>query len=244
MCAGRSRSGWKKTPKVRECQQCGQPMESRSSAKKWCSDRCGNAGRNAAAGKPTRWRLSHGQRACAGCGELKDPSEFVYWNTTHTHCRPCEMRLNRPRTLAYYRANPLLEQRRVCIVCAKGFTPGGNNQKFCSQKCHDERDRRTGRRSLGRLALPFEQYAVMYEAQNGCCAVCQTPQEKMAVDHCHATLKIRRLLCRNCNLALGFVKENAYVAQRLVEYIETECQPLLEDKALTEVQEERMKVLS
>mgnify|MGYP001611463624 CR=1 FL=1 len=221
---------------------------SKSSLRIYCTRSCLRTAKMRAAGKNVRWNAQRGSRPCKDCGETKPPAAFKYWKCTIARCIECEKKRNRPRTLAYYKAHPLEQQRRVCIVCAKGFVPGGNNQKFCSQKCHDERDRRTGRRSLGRLALPFERYAEMYAEQNGCCAVCREPQDKMAVDHCHETKKIRRLLCRNCNLALGFVKENAVVAQRLVEYIKSECAPLvasfLEDRELADVQQERLKVVA
>ncbi len=41
------------------------------------------------------------------------------------------------------------------------------------------------------------------DAQNACCAICKRPESdfknKLAVDHNHRTLKVRGLLCYQCN---------------------------------------------
>lgn len=54
------------------------------------------------------------------------------------------------------------------------------------------------------------------------CTVCGNPDpngSKLAVDHCHTTGKIRDLLCRYCNLALGYTKDNPQILQGLYNYI-------------------------
>jgi hypothetical protein len=62
------------------------------------------------------------------------------------------------------------------------------------------------------FGIPFEEYERMFAEQNGCCAICQLPQEqnivrgkstRLAVDHDHLTNEVRALLCGKCNLALG-----------------------------------------
>jgi len=57
----------------------------------------------------------------------------------------------------------------------------------------------------------------MYEAQKGCCALCNEPEEKFAwlcIDHDHETGRIRGLLCPNCNRGLGLLKDNASLLQK------------------------------
>jgi hypothetical protein len=58
-----------------------------------------------------------------------------------------------------------------------------------------------------RYKLSNVDYYALFELQRGRCAICQVPQEQMgerlAVDHEHATGKVRGLLCRPCNKALG-----------------------------------------
>lgn len=59
--------------------------------------------------------------------------------------------------------------------------------------------------------------------QNGCCAACKTDQPGnrygWVIDHCHATGKVRGLLCHGCNLALGNVKDNPETLRCLITYL-------------------------
>jgi hypothetical protein len=40
------------------------------------------------------------------------------------------------------------------------------------------------------------------------------------VDHCHATGKVRGLLCHNCNRALGLMQDNIENIKRAADYLE------------------------
>jgi len=77
-------------------------------------------------------------------------------------------------------------------------------------------------RRLRRRGATQDIYNAMYEAQKGCCALCNEPEEKFAwlcIDHDHETGKIRGLLCPNCNRGLGLLKDNASLLQKAAEYI-------------------------
>lgn len=66
------------------------------------------------------------------------------------------------------------------------------------------------------------EYDRMYIAQNGLCAVCQSPPSgkfRLAVDHDHVTGKVRALLCMNCNAALGMVHDNLDTLISMVSYL-------------------------
>jgi hypothetical protein len=67
--------------------------------------------------------------------------------------------------------------------------------------------------------LSLEAYNKMLSDQKGCCAVCNRVMEKPCVDHNHETEQVRELLCRECNLALGFVRDDVAIAERLVAYL-------------------------
>lgn len=70
----------------------------------------------------------------------------------------------------------------------------------------------------------------MLAAQGGSCAICnQTCQtgKRLAVDHCHATKKIRGLLCQGCNTSLGKLKDSPATLVAAVNYLcTTSNQPL------------------
>jgi hypothetical protein len=60
----------------------------------------------------------------------------------------------------------------------------------------------------------------------GCCKVCGCSMslvgkssESCHIDHDHKTGKVRGLLCRSCNLALGFTKDSPKILQRLIGYL-------------------------
>lgn len=47
-------------------------------------------------------------------------------------------------------------------------------------------------------------------------------RQKIVIDHCHATGRIRGLLCHNCNRALGLLKDSEENLKRAIEYLKAE----------------------
>ena len=79
-------------------------------------------------------------------------------------------------------------------------------------------------RSLKNLyGITFEQKNQMIIDQNGLCGCCEKPlgiiSRNIHTDHDHDSKIVRKILCKSCNSALGFVKEDINVALKLVEYI-------------------------
>ena len=60
----------------------------------------------------------------------------------------------------------------------------------------------------------------MRERQGNVCGICKTPGKPLCVDHCHATGKVRGLLCRDCNLGLGNYKDNPVFTRAATAYLE------------------------
>jgi hypothetical protein len=70
--------------------------------------------------------------------------------------------------------------------------------------------------------MSIEQYEKMKKEQNGKCAICfSTLKEGFLthVDHDHNNGKIRGLLCRWCNTALGNFKDSILNLKNAVEYL-------------------------
>jgi hypothetical protein len=73
--------------------------------------------------------------------------------------------------------------------------------------------------------LEPEEYERLLADQGGRCAICRSdsPRRKNAqtlyIDHCHATGRVRGLLCMACNSVLGFARDSADVLRGALEYL-------------------------
>ena len=67
--------------------------------------------------------------------------------------------------------------------------------------------------------LSAADYNRILARQNGVCGICKRPGRKLCVDHCHATGKVRGLLCHNCNRGLGFYNDNPAFTRAATAYL-------------------------
>ncbi len=70
--------------------------------------------------------------------------------------------------------------------------------------------------------LTPEEYAQLNDAQQGLCAICGAA-EKLVVDHCHETGRVRGLLCTGCNIGLGRFRDSPHGLRKAAEYLEKGC---------------------
>lgn len=86
-------------------------------------------------------------------------------------------------------------------------------------------EKRYGSEIKRRYGCTLEMYNTLLVRQEGKCAICSVlhnPAEKkgrLYVDHCHATGKIRALLCKHCNSMLGYAKDDTRIMLEAVAYI-------------------------
>ena len=77
----------------------------------------------------------------------------------------------------------------------------------------------------GRAQLVTDaEYEALLEAQGGVCRICQGPDtsgRSLAVDHDHASGRVRGLLCGRCNLGLGTFKDDPALLAAAIEYLTT-----------------------
>lgn len=79
------------------------------------------------------------------------------------------------------------------------------------------------------FGITLSDYEMMLGTQGGVCAICAQPErgtlrgklKRLAVDHDHATGKIRALLCSNCNPMIGYAGDEPTLLRKAAEYIET-----------------------
>lgn len=66
-----------------------------------------------------------------------------------------------------------------------------------------------------------EEYDKLFEKQTGKCAICFSESKtKLCVDHSHATGKVRGLLCKKCNSAIGLLQDNTEFLYRAIKYLQ------------------------
>lgn len=111
-----------------------------------------------------------------------------------------------------------------CKTCQKVFTPTNPCNTYCSPECK-------GRNAYYRRNYGIDDSTLqsMKEEQDNKCYLCgldgfvmnsKVHKEKLVVDHDHETGKNRKLLCHNCNRALGLFKDNPEVLRKAADYVE------------------------
>jgi hypothetical protein len=75
--------------------------------------------------------------------------------------------------------------------------------------------------------LSREEYFALIEKQDNKCALCLKPFEgilnrKLHIDHCHATNKVRGLLCMPCNVGLGMLGDDEEGLTKALAYVKGE----------------------
>lgn len=134
-------------------------------------------------------------KKCSKCGETKKESEF--------YSSP-----GRSRNVTSFRGT----LSSACKKCAK--------QRPFSEAKKEAQWERCLKKKYG--ITPREYHALLVE-QNNTCAICgrhkSSRKEKLSVDHCHETKKIRGLLCSNCNTALGLLSDDIDILASAVSYL-------------------------
>ena len=102
--------------------------------------------------------------------------------------------------------------------CADCRNDGGRKRYAENLDGHREATRR--RQYKHRYGLTYEQYeALLAAAACGICGATQSARGKLCVDHDHETGRLRGFLCTECNLALGYLKDDPTLLRRALEYL-------------------------
>ena len=68
--------------------------------------------------------------------------------------------------------------------------------------------------------VTWEQWETLIIGQCGYCAACEKQLIRYHIDHDHKTLRVRGVLCPQCNLALGAAFDSPVVLRSLANYVE------------------------
>ncbi len=177
--------------------------------------------------------MSEAEKRCVRCGETKPHSAFAsnraMRDGLQVYCRPCVADYHQERQKAKGRnvrpRVPAPEGHKYCRRCGevKPHSAWDRNKTASdglSTRCKTCRaaEGRAGhlKRSYGMTEAQRDE---MIAAQGGLCLIC-LKAPAVHVDHCHATGKVRGVLCFNCNLAIGKLGEDPDTLRRAISYLE------------------------
>jgi len=89
-------------------------------------------------------------------------------------------------------------------------------KKYATSEKGQKQRKITNRRNQLKInyGLTVGEYDIMFEKQQGCCAICGIHQselkKRLFVDHDHKTGKVRGLLCINCNCRLSVLENENF----------------------------------
>lgn len=177
----------------------------------------------------SRVRNGVGWKTCTECEEWKRLADFSACNGMNdghaSDCKACAIkRQKKRRKRLRARASIKVPSKKRCPRCRKvkssgAFYANRNNLDglgSCCKVC-----RLHGNREL-KYGLTRGAYAELVEESGGKCAICRRPfsgPKEPAIDHDHETNKIRGLLCKACNCALGYMEDEPERLEAAANYL-------------------------
>lgn len=119
----------------------------------------------------------------------------------------------------------MAKDRRLCKPCyskQRAAQQKDDPKRKLAKKAYYERtkdstkEQRVWSLLKARYGVTQEWYESQLEIQDGLCAICHKPcktGQRLVVDHNHDTKRVRGLLCKSCNLHLGVLEREIWVAK-------------------------------
>lgn len=171
-------------------------------------------------------------KICRYCNENKESDEFRKNNFNkdglYSYCREC----NKAYSETWRNAN----REKTRAKKKETYKNDSENLKFLQNE-RRKRDPDKKRESLlkNKYNIDLHEYNIMLENQNGVCAICKNPEtvkdyrtgnvKFLSVDHdgclekLTGEMRVRGLLCTNCNGGLGHFKDNKDFLKNAISYI-------------------------
>lgn len=150
-------------------------------------------------------------KTCVSCKERKPFSDFYPdrsgkgYNGLDQRCSACLI----IKAITWNRANP-----EKHVEHERRYRLNSPEKAFI----------RDQRRRFGIYGLSLDDLIALYEFQGGKCAICRLAIEMLGkqthLDHCHESNRIRALLCRHCNGALGYLRDSPEIAIACAKYLD------------------------
>lgn len=112
--------------------------------------------------------------------------------------------------------------RSQCKECVSK----ANLERYYNRGGKEGQAHRARKFNLKKYGMSIDDYDKMLEEQGGKCLICSSEDVsrtntsyRLFVDHCHATGKVRGLLCHHCNAGLGHFKDSVELLQKAIGYL-------------------------
>lgn len=187
------------------CRQCAYAYE------------CQSDERNAEAIK-ARWAEKLARQAdpgltkrCCGCKQVKPHLEFYAHRATGdgrtSYCRDCAREYGKKHRAKY----PV-----------KVRESNARRETDTAKRQHARKLTRKWRLQL--YGLTPDSYDALLDSQDSVCAICGSPgqlwaERNLHVDHDHETNEVRGLLCRRCNLGIGYFVDDVGLLAQAIDYL-------------------------
>lgn len=143
---------------------------------------------------------------CGKCKEIKQLEEF--------HKNPSQR----------------LGRSNYCKKCTKEYskkwtTPENLAKKYEARRRPDRMRKHKSNIMFKKYGITMDQFESIWESQGRCCKICKSVTNSkgkaFAVDHCHRTLKVRGILCDNCNHLLGKADDSLDILISAINYLKS-----------------------
>lgn len=164
-------------------------------------------------------------KRCLKCGKTKPLSEFTFHNREkgqhRNFCYDCEKVWTRKWQKSpegSLKRKQWIDQNKEKIDAYKEIYRNDPKKQAALKVYHRKY-------WLNKFGLTPDDYDEILRKQNGRCAICRSDRfdkrrHALAVDHDHVTNKIRGLLCRRCNQAIGAFQDNPDLLRKAAQYLE------------------------
>ncbi len=163
-------------------------------------------------------------KVCFSCGEEKEEDAFNKnkrkKDGLETLCRVCRSQVVKSPKAQEARKRYYDRTKEDAKVKRAVYTE--KNRERLKQKRLEDRYKK-------HYNMTVQQYEEMRLAQNCRCFICNTHESenthgKLFVDHDHTSGNVRKLLCNNCNIALGHIKDDRILLSKMDQYLKDHSQ--------------------
>jgi len=162
-------------------------------------------------------------KKCSKCGIQKPLSDFNKNKSKNdglgTECKPCA----RQNLKKWQSENPEKQKANKKKWYKNNLNKVRTQSKNWRENNPDRYKVHMRTSTLKKYNLTIESFEEKRLAQNNKCEICQETLKsgfELHIDHCHATNKVRGLLCIHCNTLLGRAKDSIEILKSAQKYLQ------------------------